>query len=414
MRSTTTEPLIVLGAGCAGLSLAAALLRAGVRDPIVVLDRRDAWPDDRTWCFWDTGGIPHADLAGHAWPAWTIQTSVGRTVARGRRHRYVHLRSRELYDRLLGVVEAAPNCELRTGVTVTGVREDARGVEVITSAGSLRGSRAWDAMGGAGPLLRGRPDGAVELRQAFLGQEVETATAAFDPGVASLMDFRVSQEDGLHFVYVLPFSPTRALVEDTHVRRRPVAPAVRRATLQRYLGERCGVEEFTVRKEERGSLAMTSWGFPAVRSPRLAAVGAAAGAVRPSSGYAFVRLQRHVDAVAAAVAAGRPLPSGLQSARRVALDRLFLHALDAAPERFPERFRSLAAGVPGDVFARFMSDSSSLMDEARVIAALPSRPFLAAVPRAVGFGGGCVARAGRTDAVTGRSTAPVSADPRRA
>ncbi|MBA2348890.1 MAG: hypothetical protein H0V81_11410, partial [Solirubrobacterales bacterium] len=303
MSRTTPEPLIVLGAGCAGLSLAAALLRAGVRDQILVLDRRGDWPDDRTWCFWDTGGIPHADLARHAWPAWSVETPAARTVARGRRHRYVHLRSRELYDRLLAELEAAPNCELRTSVTVTGVREDARGVEVSTSAGSVRGRRAWDAMGGAGPLLRGRPDGAVELRQAFLGQEVETATAAFDPGVASLMDFRVSQEDGLHFVYVLPFSPTRALVEDTHVGRRPVAPAVRRATLRRYLGECWGVDAFTVLGEERGSLAMTSWSFPPVRSERIAAVGAAAGAIRPSSGYAFVRLQRHVQAVAAAVAA---------------------------------------------------------------------------------------------------------------
>lgn len=410
MERTTTEPLIVLGAGCAGLSLAAALLRAGVQDPILVLDRRREWPDDRTWCFWDTGGIPHADLAGHAWPSWTIQTPVGRTVARGTKHRYVHLRSRVLYDRLLAVVEAAPNCELRTGVTVTGVREDARGVEVVTSAGSVRGRRVWDAMGGAGPLLRGRPDGAVELRQAFLGQEVETATAAFDPGVARLMDFRVSQENGLHFVYVLPFSPTRALVEDTHIGRRPVAPAVRRATIRSYLEEHCGVEEFTVGKEERGSLAMTSWGFPTVRSARVAAVGAAAGAIRPSSGYAFVRLQRHVQAVAGAVAAGRPLPAGLQSARRVALDRLFLHALDAAPARFPERFRSLAAGVPGDVFARFMSDSSSLVDEARVVAALPAMPFLAAVPRAVGFRGRPLP-AGLPGPAAGSSTAPVHGDP---
>jgi lycopene beta-cyclase len=198
------------------------------------------------------------------------------------------------------------------------------------------------------------------------------------------MDFRVPQDDGLHFVYVLPFSPTRALVEDTHIGTVPVPAARRRDTLRTYLEDRHGVGDAAVLGEERGNLAMSTWAFPTVRSPRLAAVGAAAGAVRPSSGYAFVRLQRHVGAVATAVAAGRPMPAGPQGGRRAALDRVFLHALRAGAPAFPEHFRALAAGVPGDVFARFMSDRSSPVDDARIVAALPPGPFLWAAAAAAG------------------------------
>ncbi len=381
----TQDPLLVLGAGCAGLSLAVAFVRAGVRTPITVVDRRSTWPDDRTWCFWDTGDVRHAELARHRWAAWQVLTPEGDAEGRARRHPYVHLRARDLYDRLLAELDAAANVELVTGRTVRSVAEDDDGVTVRTDGAALRGSRVWDAMGGAGPLLRGRPEGAVELRQAFLGQEVETARPTFTPGTATLMDFRVGQQDGLHFVYLLPFSSTRALVEDTHIGTVPISPARRRETLRDYLAERHGVIDATVLAEERGNLPMTTWPFPAVRSRRLAAVGAAAGAVRPSSGYAYVRLQRHVDTVAAAVASGRPSPAGPQAGRRAVLDRVFLEALAERPAAFPEHFRALVAGVPGDAFARFMSDRSTPADEARIVRALPAVPFArAALTAAVG------------------------------
>jgi lycopene beta-cyclase len=389
---TRPDPLIVLGAGCAGLSLAAALVREGVREQVLVVDRRTTWPDDRTWCFWDTGDVAHADLARHSWGSWEVVTPARRATAHARRHPYVHLKARDLYDRLLIELDAAPNVELLAGRVVRSVTEDGDGVTVRTDAGVLRGARAWDAMGGVGPLLRGRAAGAVELRQAFLGQEVELGRPAFRPGVATLMDFRVGQEDGLHFVYVLPFSPTRALVEDTHIGTVPVAPARRRETLRAYLAEHHGGDEVTVLAEERGNLAMSTWAFPATRSPRLGAVGAAAGAVRPSSGYAFARLQRHVAAVAAAVASGRPAPAGPHGGRRAVLDRIFLEALAMNPKGFPEHFRALAAGVPGDVFARFMSDRSSPLDEARVMRALPVAPFARA---AWSMGGVAVPTRGR-------------------
>jgi len=56
---------LILGAGCAGLGLAVALTRAGVSDPILLVDRRRDFPDDRTWCFWDTGDVPFAEPASH-------------------------------------------------------------------------------------------------------------------------------------------------------------------------------------------------------------------------------------------------------------------------------------------------------------------------------------------------------------
>ena len=374
-----TEHLI-LGAGCAGLALAAALVDAGVREEILLVDRRREWENDRTWCFWDTGDVPWAHLATKRWDAWRVVTATQARVQRSGGVPYAHLPADVFSAALLDRLADAPNVQVTTGVTIRGVRGDRdHGVRITTSAGELHAARAYDALGGAGPLARGRPGGADELRQRFLGQVVRTERPVFDPMVATLMDFRVGQEDGLHFVYVLPFTARTALVEDTHIGTVKVAPARRRATIAAHLRDAHGVETFAVEREERGAIPMTAGAFPAEPRPGVWAVGTAAGAVRPSSGYAFARMQRHVATVARAAAAGAPSPPGGPGAPRAAvLDRLFLTALRRRPEAFPDLFAALVARTPGDVFARFMSDASSPADELRIAAAIPTLPVLLA------------------------------------
>ena len=53
------------------------------------------------------------------------------------------------------------------------------------------------------------------LLQHFHGIEIECDEDKFDFKTAILMDFRCDQSKGIHFIYFLPFSKKRALVEST-------------------------------------------------------------------------------------------------------------------------------------------------------------------------------------------------------
>ena len=53
------------------------------------------------------------------------------------------------------------------------------------------------------------------MLQHFQGIEVKTKQPCFDKDMAILMDFRVDQSKGMHFIYLLPYSATEALVEST-------------------------------------------------------------------------------------------------------------------------------------------------------------------------------------------------------
>ncbi len=401
--------LVVLGAGLSGLSVATALVREGWHGEIVLVDRRTVFGSDRTWCFWDVAPTPFTCLARHRWRSWRVVTASGEAVHRSARHPYLHLDAADVYAAALHQLDLA-GAELRLGESVLGVEDLGDAVAVRTSGGQLeadlvidglaagspwgvgreparaaggRDGDAAQASGGSGSDRRVDDRSVVALDQHFLGQVVQTDRPAFAPETATLMDFRVAQAPGgVHFTYVLPFSPTEALVEDTWFGGRNPPPAERRAAIGAYLTEQVGVSEWHVEREERGRIPMTTRRHPLAHRDRMLAVGTAAGAVRPSSGYAFLRVQRHSAALARALARGEPPPGRLSDPRHDALDRVFLRALIADPAAFPERFHALVAGTPAGVFARFMGDASSPLDELRVIAALPKLPFAAAaLPR---------------------------------
>ena len=55
------------------------------------------------------------------------------------------------------------------------------------------------------------------LTQEFVGQTIEVKKPLFNSGIVTLMDFRCDQSQGVHFIYILPFSSTNALVESTRL-----------------------------------------------------------------------------------------------------------------------------------------------------------------------------------------------------
>lgn len=362
---------VILGAGLSGLSLAVAMVRHGVRDEIVVVDRRTEFGRDRTWCTWADPSTPFLELADHRWNRWEVVAGGRRAAHETRSRPYVHITSEVFYTAVLDELERAPNVTLQLGTQITEVGDGfAR-----TSAGRLEGL-VHDGLSMGSPALR---DVKIGLWQTFRGWEVRTEKPRFAPGVATLMDFDTEQEpNGVQFLYVLPYAPDRALVEHTSFARGGMSPHKRQRMVRQFLG--C---EHEVLRQERGRLPMTTVRLPARRSERTYAIGVAGGALRASSGYAFSRVQAHSTAIARAIAAGEPPPKRAGAPHLQALDVTLLQALERDPEAFPAIFRSLVERVPADSFARFMTDRATPRDLALIVRAMPPGPMARAGTRAL-------------------------------
>ena len=362
------------------MSLCHYLLQRGIQDPILILDRKAAFADDRTWCFWDTCPTAFTDLAAHCWHRWDVFDAAGRAATQTSPSvGYACLHSRDFYAHVVEEIGRSGNVTLALGCPVESC--DATPGHAVVRAGgaSYPADYVFDSR------LRSCPEDGDALTQRFFGQFVRTETPQFDSTRCTLMDFRVSQSDGLHFLYTLPFSPTEALVEDTYIQDSRAArqtPEQHRAQISAHLTRQRGVTEYAVTREEAGAIPMTMRPFPK-RDGRVFFIGTAGGCTKPSSGYTFARIQEQCRQIADAAAAGtldrfreRPAP-----ARYRFFDAVFLRALRDDPGAFPGHFQRLFAHVPPEALTAFLSEAGTWHSDSQIIRSLPLGPFLLAAAR---------------------------------
>ena len=362
---------VIVGAGCAGLSLAARLAQrpASERGRVVVIDPRTELGGDRTWCSWE--GTPHPFPAAvtHRWSRWRVRAR-GRTIERAGIE-YQHVASDAFAREALSSLARADGVEVRLGVGARAIVEEGDGVRVDTERGPIRTRLAWDARGGAPERDLGGPDD-VRWIQHFVGWVVRTERAIFDPGVATLMDFEVPQQRGPHFVYVLPYARDEALVEDTYFDDAPLEEHAYEATIRSWLErERAGAVE--ILRSERGRIPMSTAPIGPRAARRVIPIGLRGGAAKPSTGYAYAFIQRQCARAAAVAGDGSSVPPELpaRSSVALALDRIFLSYLRRHPQEGPDVFGSLFERAPADAVVRFLSEEGGVRDHLRVMNGVP-------------------------------------------
>jgi lycopene beta-cyclase len=379
--------IVIAGAGAAGLHLAWSLSRAGaIAGRRVLLIEREAkinasgaFVNDRTWCFWERGENPLEHLVFRRWanldfksPRWSGRLSLGG-------HVYKMIRGADFHAALRAELAGNPQIEWWQGDVVGVSDAPGGGAETRLADGRVaRGRWVFNSTPiGAGPA----PGPSIRLIQHFLGWVIRTAAARFDPGVATLMDFRTAQMGDTRFVYVLPFDARTALVEHTVFSARPLARAEYVAAIEAYLRDQLGISGYVIEHEEYGEIPMTDAVFPPT-SPGggVVNIGTVGGATKPSTGYTFKRIQAQSARIAANLAAGRaPLEGpGYEPARFGWYDRILLNVLArgrrGGADVFTDLFSRLEAGLVFD----FLDGRTHLTQDLRVLVTAAKAPFLMA------------------------------------
>ena len=307
----------------------------------------------------------------------------GQEVVRGsERYTYCHVPAERFYDDACLRLAASPQISLRLGTRVSSIVDAGTHVRAETAGGAFIGRVAVDTR----PRAPDADARLTSLVQHFRGWFVRAAGPVFDPTVVTLMDFDVSQCHGLHFMYVLPFSAEDALVESTYFSAAALAPEAYDEAIARYLSDVYGLRRgaFDVTGAESGAIPMSNALGAGPRGGRIVRAGVAAGAAKPSTGYAFAAIQRASAALADSLLAEPPAPPpSFRSTWTAALDEVFLSWLARAPDAAPRMFRTLFERLPADVAVRFVSGESSLAEDLQAMAASPKRAMTAEAVRAL-------------------------------
>jgi lycopene beta-cyclase len=314
-----------------------------------------------------------APLSDVTWPAYEVRFP---GFARRLASSYFSFDSARLHDVVVRAVHDAPGSRVFTGSGAVSVG----GREVVLENGLVvRAPLVVDARGPSHFVAPHAP--AIAGYQKFVGLEVDLARPS-EIHVPCVMDATVAQQDGFRFVYLLPLSTTRLLVEDTYFSEES---ALDRAAVRDGILDYCqrrGLEVTHVVREEDGVLPLPARcsAPPRCESPLLA--GYMGGWFHPTTGYSFSTAIRLAELIAAldtrdlGTAANRRAFAALVRAHRVqtrfatALNRM-LFAWFAPPDRWHVLARFYR--LPEDSIRRFYALTTRWTDRARIVCGRPPR-----------------------------------------
>lgn len=294
--------LLVLGAGPAGLALAAHAARQGLRVQVMTPAPDQPW--EQNWGVWEDEAAGLSLPVAQRWAAPTV-----RTPERGERvlgRRYLRLDTPAFQRQLREAAEAA-------GVTVvegraTDLNHDRSGSDVRDTQGRAhRATLVVDSSGHQSPLIQRNGNHAPGFQMAW-GERVEVADHPWLPGEMVLMDATPAGSDdpteavAPTFLYAMPESRNVVFVEETSlVRRPPLSWEMLEYRLHGRLA-RMGVEVRGVLGRERCRIAMGG-GVPRT-DQRAVGFGAAGAMVHPATGYLLTHTLHSAPVLAEALARG--------------------------------------------------------------------------------------------------------------
>jgi lycopene beta-cyclase len=356
---STKLDIAIIGGGSAGITLAAKLSKFSA----VVVEPKTPTERDCSWALWANSAQKtqfKAAIKG-SWQQWRVIDH----------HTEVLHSSEQFHYISLSAAEYMAQCESELVEGVDLIRAAAENICTEGIGGSFN---AAGQQYKAKRIYDSRPPKMSKdsLKQHFLGWDIRTKSPITNPQIATLMDFRVDQSRGLHFIYVLPFSDRRLLIESTMISKNLEDKEWYRQAIHQWL-EKQDIEIEEKLGEETGVIPMQSLNPLAIKS---GAIGAASGAVRLSSGYAFSSIQAQISELAEGISRGDfsvPVPVGPFLNY---MDKIFNGVLMAQPELGVTIMVRTAKALDADGFARFMLGSASFIDWAKVILAMPKIPFI--------------------------------------
>ncbi len=374
---------IFAGGGLAALSLAFQLARSPLRDRSMLIVDRDAKDrNDRTWCFWTKEPTPFEAIVHRSWRQFRLAGGGQEQVVPLADYRYQMIRGLDLYQFVRQELAALPNVTFLRGV-VERIEDGPQGASVMVDGQAYQGRWVFDSR------FRFPPSGAsdehaLRMQQRFKGWEVETIEDAFDPRTPTFMDFRTPQDGQMRFFYVLPLSTRRALVECVSVGCVSVECVSMDVldydrALKGYLSDVLGVKSYRVVRHEGGASPLTDQPFRRRAGASIMNIGVLGGMIKPSTGYAFLRIQEDSRAIVASLLkTGQPFGVPASSPYYRLCDAVMLQIMSQRGDWLGSILARLFRNNPVDRVFRFLDEVSTPAQNVRLMASLPILLFVRA------------------------------------
>jgi len=388
---------IIAGAGGAGLSLLHYLMQCSslVTKSILIIDKSFNKTNDRTWCFWNKDASVFENLVQHRWNTISIHAQGFNKELPTAPFSYKMIQGIDFYNSILHNAKSKSNIHFQEAtildITVIDSKNPSKGAKVDWEGGSAMGGYVFSSLlpfqmnqlntaaAYSNSLQSGTSSNnkAPFLWQHFKGRVVQFEKPVFNKAIAKLMDFNVPQQGATAFMYQLPLNDTEALVEYTIFSENVLGIAEYDKVLDAYLAKEFPGATYTTTHQEIGAIPMTQIELASTQAP-IYTIGALGAAIKASTGYAFQFIQEQCKNIVIQLELGLPLQTKVHNTRHQFYDAVLLHVLFYHKMEGAEIFKRIFAKNEAATVFKFLSNTSSLLEDIQIMRSLPTSIFLPA------------------------------------
>lgn len=365
---------IIVGSGCAGLSLAMQMMSTGLSQNkrILLIDQDQKETNDRTWSFWESGINWYEIIVSKQWKTLWFHSHQASRKLNIHPYSYKTIRSIDYYTYCKDHLGKLSNFEF---IVAEAKQIDPSGEVKLANGECLRGEKVFSSIPRKlEPMKRGEH----RLLQHFIGWEVEMEEAVFDEKEAVLMDFRLANYRDTVFVYVLPYTPNTALIEFTVFSEDLWDDQKYVTGIESYITQYYPGTVYSVLHQEKGVIPMNN-GLKPMIEKKLVHIGIPGGMVKPSSGYAFRFIQKQVKLLVEQLQQKDQIDVGaFISKKHHFYDSVLLYILRYHKLPPDEIFTPLFLKNDAVQLFKFLDNESNLLEDMRIMKSLPLIPFFKA------------------------------------
>lgn len=391
-----TYQYIIAGGGMAGLSLAFYLNNSALSDKkILIIDREIKNINDHTWCFWETGVSPFEEIIFKKWKGvWFHGTGNFSQFLDLQEYTYKMIRGIDFYEYIISILKKNLNITFLQA-KITGI-ESALGNPsdemsdkgiispiVTTDKGDFMATEmVFDSS------FRSKYNNPKHhnMLQHFKGWVINTDKPVFNVNEPTLFDFRIEQKNELRFVYVLPYSETKALIEFTIFSDNLITQKEYEIYLKRYIEETIKIGDYHIKEDEYqiletefGVIPMSDEKQEVSPMPKVIRIGTSGGYVKASTGYTFQRSQRFLQDLVKNLEKNINVSNGMKINKwKGFLDTILLNVMQKKRAPQDEIFTNLFKNNKPSTILKFLDEDTTILEDFLVINSVPKPPFIKA------------------------------------
>jgi len=344
---------IIVGGGCAGLSLAYELeIHEKFKNKtLAIVEPRDEYKRDKTWSFWRV--FPHnfEDCVIKSWKSFSINSPNKTKYIDCGETPYQTIDSEQFYKKIIKKLNKNKNITFVKSLNEINKSESI----VFNSVNELVGEES-------------------NLWQHFCGVEVETEKDFFDDQIFNLMDFACDQRNRVHFFYTLPFTKKKALVETTWISEfNNNKLKDYDDQIDDYLANHLNIRNCKINYKETGAIPL--FRNKEIKKFKEIRIGSAGGMTRLSTGYTFLNIQEQSKYIKDNFEKIDNTKLFKIKKKYEFLDEIFLKVLKNNSSQMGQIFYNLFNSSPSAAI-NFLSNKSNLKEDLKIILQMPKLIFL--------------------------------------